>query len=598
LDGFLITSSAGQRKTADRFLKITLQQIWEEIMKKRSITTSVALWAVTMLMMLSFGCGGSSDSNGNGSNNSSNSTIISETTTKSSLTITDGEMLAAPTGYSLTMTVDGVETPMNAGTYTGNIVLTVTKEISVTYGTLDPVDWRTAVYVEDGAYVADKSVAAAWGGGTVNDSTATDLDLTSVGENFNGIVVTGDSTYTIENPDISFTGNGGNDFSGYGAAIVSKGNSNVTVNNAHIVNTGVVRTSIFAGGASTMTVNDSYIEVHNGTLPSDYVTNTTLGKMKEVPWMLGLVGNCRATNLVGTAKAYYNRDTIIAEGWGCLSTDDNSGVTLVATDCTIKTLTSGYGAYSIGNGTSDTFSGCTIDVADMAMIMANGTASGIFTKSADNITQVTSGRFGVVVHASNIGTLTINEGTKFNTDEAVILVKTASPTIVVDNATLTSGTGIVLQTMNNDDPNMSGSAPSTVLNATFSNMQGEKAMNGDLVNAMNGTVNITFKNAAITGAITTATAAAVGTINQATYYNIGEVTNTYETTGYGMTVSLDANSTWVVDKTSYMTGLTIADGASITALDGYSLSMSVDGVTKTISTGTYTGKIVLLVTAN
>jgi hypothetical protein len=560
-------------------------------MKVRFSKSYVALCAMTMFTMFVLACGGSSSP----SSDSSNSTIISETTTKSSLTIAEGETLAAPAGYSLTMTVDGVETPMSAGTYTGDIVLTVTKEIIVTYGSLDPVDWRAAVYVEDGAYVADKSVAAAWGGGTVTDSAATDLNLISVGKNFNGVVVTGESTYTVDNPDITFTGNGGNDFSGYGAAIVSESSSNVTVNNANIVNTGVVRTAIFAGGSSTMTVNDSYIEVHNGTLPSDYVTNTTLGKMKEVPWMLGLAGNCRATNLVGTAKAYYNRDTIIAEGWGCLSTDDNSGVTLVATDCTIKTLTSGYGAYSIGSGTSDTFSGCTIDVADMAMIMANGTASGIFTKSAGNVTQVTSNRFGVVAHASNIGTLTINEGTKFNTDEAVILVKTASPTIVVDNATLTPGTGIILQTMNNDDPNMSGGTPSTALNATFSNMQGEKAMIGDIVNAMSGTVNVTFENATITGAITTAIAASVGTISQATYYNIGEVTNTYSATSYGLTVSLDGESIWVVDKTSYLTGLTVADGAVVTAPTGKTVIMKVDGVSKSIAAGTYTGKIVLTV---
>jgi hypothetical protein len=561
-------------------------------MNKRFTKSLVASGIITLFMMFVMACGGSSSPSSDSSNNS---TIISETTTKTSLTIAAGETLAAPTGYSLTMTVDGVETPMNAGTYTGNIVLTVTKQISVTYGSLDPVDWRTAVYVEDGAYVADKSVAAAWGGGTVTDSAATDLTLTSLGENFNGIVVTGDSTYAIENPDIAFTGNGGNDFSGYGAAIVSKGTSNVTVNNANIINTGVVRTAIFAGGSSTLTVNDSYIEVHNGTLPSDYTFNVTLGKMMEVPWMLGLVGNCRATNLVGTAKAYYNRTTIIADGWGCLSTDDNSGVTLVATDCTIKTLTSGYGAYSIGSGTSDTFSGCIIDVADMAMIMANGTASGTFTKSAGNITQVTSGRFGIVAHASNVGTLTINEGTKFNTDEAVILVKTASPTIVVDNSTLTSGTGIILQAMNNDDPNMSGGAPGSALNATFSNMQGEKAMIGDIVNAMSGTVNITFENATITGAITTATAASVGTISQATYYNIGEVTNTYEATSYSITASLDGDSTWVVSKTSYLTGLTIAGGAVVTAPDGKTVTMMVDGIATPIAAGTYTGKIVLTV---
>jgi hypothetical protein len=275
-----------------------------------------------------------------------------------------------------------------------------------------------------------------------------------------------------------------------------------------------------------MTVNDSYLEVNNGTLPSGYTSNTTLGMMMEVPWMLGLTGNCRATNLVGTATASYNNTTIKAQAWGCLSTDDNMGVTLNATDCIIETVDSGYGAYSIGSGTSDTFSGCTIDVADMAMIMANGTASGVFTKSASNITQVTSGRFGVMFHASNAGTLTIDKGSVFNTEEAVFMVKSASPTIVVDDATLTSKNGIILQAMVNDDPNMSGGGGT--VNATFSNMQGSKALKGDIVNGMSGAVNVTLKDATITGAITTSTTAAVDTISQATYYNISEVTNTYE----------------------------------------------------------------------
>jgi hypothetical protein len=557
------------------------------------------LMSVLFLIAISFiSCGGSSSSSSN-SNGSSNETVISSTETLSALTITDSETLTAPSGYSLTMTVDGVETAMDPGAYTGDIVLTVTNQIPVSYSsTTGTVYWRTGAYMDNGSYVASKSVAAALVNGIVSDSSAvftsgsnTTPNIESEGENFNGIVVTGDSIYEISNPYIRFTGNGGNDFSGYGASIVSKDTSNVTVNKANIVNYGVVRTAVFAGGSSTITVNNSYIEVHNGTLPSDYVTNTTAGLMKEVPWQLGLSGNCRATNLVGTAKAYYNNSTIIAEGWGCLSTDDSNGVTLVATDCIIKTLTSGYGTYSIGNGTTDTFKGCTVDVADMAMILANGTAAGTFTKSDNNITQVTSARFGVMVHGSNTGTLTINEGTTFDTDEAVILVKTASPTIAVDNAALNSANGIILQTMNNDDPNMSGSAPSGDLNATFSNM----TMTGDIYNGESGDVNVFLKNVIITGTISTTTTSAKGTINKANYKNVSEVTNTPGSTGYGMTVSLDAGSSWVVNKTSYLTGLTIVSGGSIIAPTGYQLTMTVDGTTTQITAGTYTGDIALTV---
>ena len=573
-------------------------------MWKRFLNAFGAFFIPAVLLMFVLSCGGgdgggSSDSDDDSGDNSANETVISETTTRAGLTIADDEVLVAPDGYSLTMTVDGVETPMESGkTYTGDIVLTVTEEIPVTYSSdTGTVYWRAAVYVEDGLYDKDRSVEAAVTGGTVTNASADFAsgseaapNIKSTGENFNGIVVEGDSTYTINSPVIRFTGNGGNDFSGYGAAIVSKGTSNVAVNNADIVNTGVVRTAVFVGGSSTMTVNDSYLEVNNGTLPEDYTFTVAMGKMMEVPWMLGLTGNCRATNLVGTATASYNNTTIRAQAWGCLSTDDNSGVTLNATDCTIETVESGYGAYSIGSGTVDTFSGCTIDVADMAMIMANGTASGVFTRSAANITQVTSGRFGVMFHASNSGTLTVNEGSVFNTGEAVFMVKSAGPTIVVDDSTLTSGNGIILQAMVNDD--MGGYGDTA--NVTFSNMQGAKALIGDIINGMKGIVNVTFKNATITGAITTSTTAAVGPVSQATYYNISEVTNTYETTGYGMTVSLDGDSDWIVDTTSYLTRLTIASGATVTAPAGKTLTMTVGGVATAIEDNkTYTGNIVL-----
>jgi hypothetical protein len=87
----------------------------------------------------------------------------------------------------------------------------------------------------------------------------------------------------------------------------------------------------------------------------------------------------------------------------------------------------------------------------------------------------------------------------------------------------------------------------------------------------------------------------VGSISQATYYNVSEVTNTYGATGYGMTVSIDGTSTWVVDATSYLTKLIIAGGAAIAAPTGHTVTMTVNGVTATIAAGTYTGDIVLTV---
>ena len=63
-----------------------------------------------------------------------------------------------------------------------------------------------------------------------------------------------------------------------------------------------------------------------------------------------------------------------------------------------------------------------------------------------------------------------------------------------------------------------------------------------------------------------------------------------------MKVSLDENSIWIVDETSYLTGLTIAEGAVMKAPDGYIVTMTIDGVKKPIAAGAYEGQIVLKVT--
>jgi hypothetical protein len=52
---------------------------------------------------------------------------VSKTSWLTSLNIANGAKVTAPKGYRATMTVDGVEEPISAGTYKGKIVITVTK---------------------------------------------------------------------------------------------------------------------------------------------------------------------------------------------------------------------------------------------------------------------------------------------------------------------------------------------------------------------------------------------------------------------------------------------------------------------------------------
>lgn len=120
------------------------------------------------------------------------------------------------------------------------------------------------------------------------------------------------------------------------------------------------------------------ISAEDGVLPYDYEDNVMPGNMRRVPWMLGLRGNCRATNLADYADALYEDCTITSEGWGVMSTDGVRRCRLTLKNCDVAvTGPSGYGAFSIGD-CIDTFEDCRIDVPDYALIMANETPSGTF----------------------------------------------------------------------------------------------------------------------------------------------------------------------------------------------------------------------------
>lgn len=224
--------------------------------------------------------------------------VVAQTVRVEDLTLSDGRLPVAPEGKSLTLTVNGTETPLAAGDWTGDIVLTVSSGIPVKYRELPDHQFRTALYVADGKVDSDRSVLPAAGSLQLEPGIARDARIISRGDLFNGVIATGKGSYTLDRPMIDMIGNGGNDFAGFGAAIMATGNAELTVNRPIIRTRGAVRTALFTGGNATMRVNDADIEVFNGTLPPDYTFTIDVGRMMEVPWMLGLSGNVRASNLV------------------------------------------------------------------------------------------------------------------------------------------------------------------------------------------------------------------------------------------------------------------------------------------------------------
>ena len=107
---------------------------------------------------------------------------------------------------------------------------------------------------------------------------------------------------------------------------------------------------------------------------------------------------------------------------------------------------------------------------------------------------------------------------------------------------------------------------------------------------------LTFNSANITGVISASTAKhAKDTITAEDYKLLGEVTNTPSAVvNNGVIVSM-TGSTWTVTGASYLSSLTIGEGSSITAPEGKSVTMTVNGAAKPIKAGSYKGNIVLTV---
>nr|WP_240982497.1 hypothetical protein [Streptomyces sp. S3(2020)] len=600
---------------------------------------------------------------------------LTETTTACRLTIAEGGVITVPDGYNLTLTVNGVETgaklaaltdgyggaavAIAAGTYRGTIVLTVAEATDLAYSDLT-FPFRQAIYVDADGVDEAKSVPSDVRGGTVTDTSASNIQLLSNGESFNGVYVTGGGTYTLTNPKIAFDGNGRCDFIGYGASVVGTGEGTTLVlDGATINNVGVVRTAVIADATANVVVKNSTLHCADGTVPAEYPTAGTgdTRYMITVPWMLGLSGNVRTTNLLGTStRASFVNSTISSEKWGALSVDGGSYCTLTAINSTIaNTGGQGYGSYAIGNVTEH-FLGCTFDVGDYALIhwgasahygdstaaavaalnesleigLTSAELSGLPVKS----TVIDSGRFMVLWYAA--GSVTIDGGTQVNTAETTFMCKAVAGTVTVDGsdgAAINPGNGVIFQLMDTDRPSsvtVSGkpwktetigtyteptgsptkssswtttSSQSTDAKATFTDI----ALTGDLYNSVRGGGNaslqgqnltVSLTGSTIEGVISASTAKhSVSTITSAEYREISEVTNTASAVvNNGVLVTLGAGSTWTVTGTSYLSALTLASDAAIEAPSGKTVTLTVDGTTKAITAGTaYTGAITLTV---
>jgi hypothetical protein len=310
---------------------------------------------------------------------------------------------------------------------------------------------RSVVFVQDGVYVPQAGGAAALSGGSVSSASAVGVRIASADDNLNGVYVTGgNSRYTLANARIDLSGNGSDDMSGIAAAALVGGGGVLTLKHVNITTSGVISSAASATDHSILKVYDSTLIAHGGKLPPTYVRMIGPGMM-EPPAPLGVSGTARASVTSDHSESYFYHSTIIADGWGALSTDMTNGhVYLEANDCIIRTLASGYGTYA-DVGAKVVINRSTMDVAsDLAIIAGDGTVL------LNHVTGRSAG-LGVLVHdvhgnTSEVGRIEIDGG-KLITARTVILVKSANADITLDGAALSSGSGVLIQSVRNEDPN-------------------------------------------------------------------------------------------------------------------------------------------------
>jgi hypothetical protein len=307
---------------------------------------------------------------------------------------------------------------------------------------------RIAVDIDNGVFRSSEYTAAVTAGRSkINATAAKGLTIQSGIDQLNAVYVHGTSRFTLSDSRIEVSGKGTSDFDGIAAGVLAKDDATLELRNVRITTNGVVSSAVTATDRTTLKVYRSTLIANGGPVPSGYVRRIGPGMM-EPPTPLGIVGTARTTLAMGSAKAYYYDSTIMADGWGALSTDAARGAYLEANRCDIRVTRSGYGTYADN--------GATVVINDSKLHVASfGGIIGGQANLALNNTETVSGGNAVMIHSvmgspKELAVLSIKGG-RIDTTNAAIVVKSANADITLDGVQMRSKNGDLLLGVVNDD---------------------------------------------------------------------------------------------------------------------------------------------------
>ncbi len=570
------------------------------------------------------------------------STVISQPFACDRLVIADGAELTAPEGKFLTLTVNGMGLPIEPGTYVGDIKVSVSKLHHMPAHGLHTMSGRTeqlhtAVVVHNNTLVEDECTPAIVQGGSVSAAKAENIYIASAEESFNGILVTGNSEYTVQNAKIDFDGPGANDFMGVGAGIAAMDNARVTINDSEITMAGRTRCAIHVAGDSIVEVNNCRIINHS------FDPDCWMG---DFSWGVGFDGSNRLVQLCDNGTAIYNNCDLITNGWGVLSIDGcDDCVRYFIKDCRLSLSgprTQGYGAFCIGDRNTVVFDHCKVAVNGYPLIVRG--FLGRAHATVKNGSELSGTHYGVFI-IGDINTPTNISDSSIVTGRSTFLIKASAANVNVERSVLKPANGTICQLMDNDEVNMWITAipvkdtpdtyiegrdltaidPNNDVRLTFTDMD----LQGNLYNSTTNNhaeqgctlgmpervpfggmfmnmappfdlatatpdmvihdydargpknLEVTLHNCRFEGIASSAVQKHRDDLEEITEYTRLELSNVTQTAAptvnNGVIVHLDKDSTWIVTGTSYLTKLTFEPGAILKAPAGQSVYITVDG---------------------
>ena len=362
------------------------------------------------------------------------------------------------------------------------------KKISISHSCELKKEWdgryEAALLVTGEGLCAEKSKTEAIQGGSFDEKGAQGISVVSDEPAFSAVLVDG-GRYSLKDASIRLnTPSDGSevcDFIGLGSAVCAFNGARVDIENCDIETSGVAKCTVFADEGSDVVVKDSRLSVWGGKLYENYPNCADFNIMVAPPWVLGMMGNARGTNLMGHkgSTVLVNTD-VKAANWGALSTDNGEENLLVVVDSTLtvtgseedkanpyfKKYGSGYGTYILG--TDEDFRGVKMYCGTYIGIARDGNAiyrsskgpvkvlsprSGEVLYEGEGkgqITELYSDAFGILAHG--LAELTVTDGTIMETENASFLLRCGGIKIEVsDGAQLKVRDGVILQIIDDDD---------------------------------------------------------------------------------------------------------------------------------------------------